>query len=139
MIVLDTNVVSEPTKPRPSPAVLDWLDRQALENLYLTTVSVAELLVGVDALPKGRRKRGLAEGLDGLIEKLFGPRILPFDRKAAAEYAAAVRNAKANGYTLSVGDAQIAAIARHRGSIVATRDREPFEAAGVKVIHPWEA
>ncbi len=139
MIVLDTNVVSEPLKPRPSPAVMAWLDRQAVQTLYLTATSLSELLVGVDRLPEGRRKRGLADGLGGLLETLFGPCILHFDTKAAATYAAVVRRAQGNGETVSVGDGQIAAIALAHGYMVATRDCEPFVAAGLKVIDPWTA
>lgn len=139
MIVLDTNVVSEPLKPRPSPAVMAWLDRQAVQTLYLTATSLSELLVGVDRLPEGRRKRGLAEGLEGLLQALFGSRILPFDAKAAATHATVVRRAQGNGETVSVGDGQIAAIAQTHGYMVATRDCAPFEAAGLKVIDPWKA
>ena len=138
MIVLDTNVVAEPLKPRPHPSVMAWLDRQAVQTLYLTATSLSELLVGVDRLPDGRRKRGLAEGLEGLLRTLFGPRILPFDVQAAAAYAAVVRRAQAHGQTISVGDGQIAAIAQAHGFMMATRDHAPFKAAGLKVIDPWE-
>ncbi len=116
-----------------------WLDRQAMQTLYLTSTSLAELLVGVDRLPEGRRKRGLAEGLEGLLHDLFGSRILPFDSKAAAAYAAVVRGAQEHGETVSVGDGQIAAIAQAHGFMVATRDTAPFVAAGLKVLDPWTA
>lgn len=78
MIVLDTNVVSEAMKPEPAPAVRDWLDEQAAETLYLSSVTVAELLFGIGALPDEQRKRKLAATLDWLLG-LFGGRILPFD------------------------------------------------------------
>ena len=65
MIVLDTNVVSEAMKPEPDPAVRDWLDEQAAETLFLSSVTVAELLFGIGALPDGRRKQKLAATLDG--------------------------------------------------------------------------
>ena len=86
MIVLDTNVVSEAMKPEPAPAVRDWLDEQAAETLYLSSVTVAELLFGIGALPDGQRKRKLAATLDGLLG-LFDGRILPFDTDAARRYA----------------------------------------------------
>lgn len=138
MIVLDTNVVSEPMKPNGNPAVRDWLDRQVAETLYLTATSLAELLVGVEMLPDGKRKDGLADALGELLNVLFGPRILPFDSEAAKAYAPLVGRARAGGRVISVADGQIAAIAAAHGFSVATRDTAPFVAAGVPVINPWE-
>lgn len=86
MIVLDTNVVSEAMKPKPAPAVQDWLDEQAAETLYRSSVTVAELLFGIGMLPEGRRKQELATTLDGALD-LFAGRILPFDTDAARRYA----------------------------------------------------
>lgn len=77
MIVLDTNVVSEPMKPNANPAVQNWLDRQASETLYLTAISLSELLVGIEILPPSKRKKGLDIALRELLENLFGTRILP--------------------------------------------------------------
>lgn len=137
MIVLDTNVVSEPLRPRPEPHVLNWLDRQAAETLYLSTVSLSELLLGIGALPAGNRRRVLAASLDRQIIELFGARILSFDVPAAQAYAVAVWQARRNGAAISVSDGQIAAIAAANGFAVATRDETPFRAAGVSVINPW--
>lgn len=139
MIVLDTNVVSEPMRALGSAAVLAWLDRQAAETLYLTATSLSELLVGLEVLPDGRRKSGLDRALADLIAELFGPRILPFDASAAEAYARLVGRARAAGRTIGVADGQIAAIAAAHGFVVATRDVAPFEAAGVPVVNPWEA
>lgn len=137
MIILDTNVVSEPMRPRGDPAVTAWLDRQVADTLYLTATSLSELLVGVEILPAGRRKQGLSNAMTDLVRKLFGPRILPFDEPAAVAYATAVGRARVSGRSLSVADAQIAAIATLNGFAVATRDTTPFVAAGVPVINPW--
>jgi predicted nucleic acid-binding protein len=139
MIVLDTNVVSEPMKPYGNPAVHAWLDRQAAETLYLTTPSLAELLVGIEILPDGKRKEGLAAALAELMTRLFGSRVLPFDQQAAVAYAPVVSRARAGGTIISVADGQIAAIAAVRGFAVATRNAAPFVAAGLPVIDPWEA
>ena len=139
MIVLDTNVVSEPMKPHGNSAVRDWLDQQVAETLYLTSTSLSELLLGIEILPEGKRKEGLAAALTELIEKLFGPRVLSFDPEAAAVYAPLIRRARANGQAISVADGQIAAIAALHGFTVATRDTAPFAAAGVPVVNPWEA
>ena len=138
MIVLDTNVVSEPMRPHGSPAVQAWLDRQVAETLYLTATSLSELLVGIDILPGGRRKKNLGVALRELMGLLFGSRILPFDQAAAIAYASMVGRARTAGRAISVADGQIAAIAATHGFIVATRDTEPFVAAGVAVVNPWE-
>jgi predicted nucleic acid-binding protein len=137
MIVLDTNVVSEPMKRNGNPAVVDWLDRQVAETLYLTSVSLAELLVGVQMLPDGRRRDGIDGALKELLAELFGSRILPFDERAAIAYAALVTRARAAGHAISLADGQIAAIALANGFAVATRDAAPFLAAGAPVIDPW--
>ena len=94
MIVLDTNVISEPLRPEPERRVLQWLDDQAAETLYITAISYAELLVGIEMLPAGKRKDGLAKSLAALLERIFGSRILPFDRAAAGEYASIYAHTK---------------------------------------------
>ncbi|ALD92164.1 plasmid stability protein StbB [Cupriavidus gilardii CR3] len=136
MIVLDTNVVSEAMKPAPNEAVRAWLNDQVAETLYVSSVTLAELLFGIGALPDGRRKQGLTEALDGVIA-LFGERILTFDTDAARHYAESAVKARAAGKGFPTPDGYIAAIAASRGFIVATRDTSPFEAAGLTVINPW--
>jgi hypothetical protein len=139
MIILDTNVISEPMKAQADPAVAAWLDRQEAETLYLTATNLSELLVGIELLPEGRRKRGLSAGMRELLEGLFEERFLDFDREAAMAYSVLVSRALAKGFTISVADGQIAAIAAVHGFAVATRDTAPFLAAGVPVINPWES
>jgi len=136
MIVLDTNVVSEAMKPEPHPAVRAWLNGQATETLFLSTVTVAELLFGIGALPVGRRKDLLAQTLDGLM-RLFRDRVLPFDMDAARCYAELAVTAKTAGRGFPTPDGYIAAIASSRGFMVASRDTEPFKAANIRVINPW--
>ena len=137
MILLDTNVVSEPMKPNGDPLVRAWLDEQVAETLYLAATSLAELLAGVELLPGGRRRDKLAAGLAGLLVRLFAARILPFDRQAATACATIIGRARSAGRAIAFADAQIAAIAMTRGFSVATRDTAPFEAASVPVIDPW--
>jgi predicted nucleic acid-binding protein len=136
MIVLDTNVVSEAMKPEPNPAVRTWLNTQVAETLYLSSVTFAELLFGIRALPAGNRKLMLGQALDGLMG-LFKGRVLPFDVDAARHYADLAVTAKASGRGFPTPDGYIAAIAVSRGYIVASRDMAPFQAAGVHVINPW--
>jgi predicted nucleic acid-binding protein len=126
-------------RPRADPAVQDWLDRQSADTLYLTATSLAELLAGVEVLPEGKRRAGLAAALSDLIARLFGPRLLPFDRPAAQDFAVVVSRARSSGYAIGMADGQIAAIAAVHGFAVATRDAAPFKAAGVPVINPWAA
>jgi hypothetical protein len=99
VIVLDTNVVSEPMKANGSALVRDWLDRQ-VAALYLTATSLAELMVGVEILPGGRRKRLIGTALAELLASLFGSRILPFDQEAAMIYARIASRARAAGETI---------------------------------------
>ncbi|MGJ4911337.1 type II toxin-antitoxin system VapC family toxin [Bradyrhizobium oligotrophicum] len=138
MILLDTNVVSEAMKPEPSPEVLAWLDKQVAETLYLSSVTIAELMFGIGALPRGRRKERLAAALNGLLE-LFGSRILPFDTSAARHYAELAVKARAAGKGFPTPDGYIAAIAACHGFIVASRDTSAFKAAGIGFVNPWTA
>lgn len=137
MIVLDTNVISQALKPQPEGAVLRWLDEQAAETLYLSSVTIAELLFGIGALADGRRKHGLAATLEGLLG-LFEGRVLPFDLEAARHYADLAVAARSAGKGFPTPDGYIAAIAASRGFAVATRDSSAFTAAGVRVIDPWK-
>lgn len=138
MILLDTNVVSEAMKPEPHTSVRDWLDAQAAETLFLSSVTVAELMFGIGALPKGKRKDRLATTLDGVME-LFEPRILPFDTQAARRYADLAVKARKAGKGFPTPDGYIAAIAAAHGFAVASRDTAAFAAAGLTVIDPWTA
>ena len=138
MIVLDTNVISEAMKPVPHPAVLTWLNNQGAETLYLTSVTLAELLFGIRLLPAGKRKDLLANALERLM-RLFGDRILPFDTDAARHYAELAAQARAAGRGLPPADGYIAAIAASRRFIVASRDIAPYDAANITVINPWAA
>jgi predicted nucleic acid-binding protein len=138
MIVLDTNVVSEAMKPEPNPEVRAWLNDQAAETLYLSSVTLAELLFGIAALPAGKRKDMLAQALDGLIG-LFRNRVLSFDADAARRYAELAATARVGGRGFPIPDGYIAAIAASRNFMVASRDTAPYEAVGVSVINPWQA
>jgi predicted nucleic acid-binding protein len=138
MILLDTNVVSEPMRPQPDPQVVAWLDSQAVETLYLSTISLSELLLGIQSLPTGKRRRALGAALSEQIAGLFGSRIISFDIEATEAYAPIVARARRRGHTISVSDGQIAAIATSRSLSVATRDVAPFQMAGLAVINPWQ-
>ena len=138
MILLDTNVVSEAIKPESHPSVRAWLDAQLAETLFLPSITIAELLFGIGALPDGRRKSMLAARIDGLLEAFAG-RILPFDMQAAQHYADLAVKARAAGKGFPTPDGYIAAIAAAHGFAVASRDTSAFNAAGLTVIDPWKA
>lgn len=136
MILLDTNVVSEAMTHEPHPLVRDWLDAQAAETLFLSSITVAELLFGIRALPAGKRRDRLAAALDEVLA-LFADRILPFDTAAARRYADLAVRARAAGKGFPTPDGYIAAIAAAHGFAVASRDTSAFDAAGLMVIDPW--
>ena len=138
MILLDTNVLSEPLRPEPDIRVIAWIDAQPLETLFLSAITVAELRAGVALLPAGKRRTGLGTGLEKQVLPLFAGRVLPFDLACAQAYAALMANARATGLAIATADGYIAAIAAANGFTVATRDTGPFEAAGVAVINPWQ-
>ncbi|GLQ89284.1 type II toxin-antitoxin system VapC family toxin [Dyella flagellata] len=138
MILLDTNVISEPLRLTASPEVLAWIDAQNIETLYLAAISLAELRFGVAALPAGKRKESLHHNLERRVIPLFKGRILSFDAEAAQAYAELRARARAAGKAIGTADGYIAATAAANGLAVATRDVAPFEAAGVEVINPWE-
>lgn len=138
MIILDTNVISETQKKAPAGAVMDWLDAQDATNLYISTITAAELVFGVQSMPEGRRRDGLTKAVSAILKEDFAGRLLPFDEAAAWVYGERVAAARKRGYAISIADGQIAAIALSRpGAMVATRDRTPFIALGAEVLDPW--
>lgn len=137
MIVLDTNVLSEPLKAVPEPKVMEWLDNQEVETLFITAVSRAELRIGVLRLPDGRRKSALAAQVERVLD-LFKDRTLDFDAAAADKLAQIAVRCEKIGKRATAPDAYIAACADARGFAVATRNVEHFEPTGVRLINPWE-
>ena len=136
MILLDTNVVSEGLTRERHPRVRDWFDVQVPETLFLSSITVAELLFGLGAMPAGKRKYALASAIDDALD-LFAARILPFDTQAARRFADLAVKARVAGKGFPTPDGYIAAIAAAHGFAVATRDVSAFVAAGVSVINPW--
>lgn len=138
MILLDTNVVSEPLRPAPDPRVIAWIDAQPLDTLFLSAITVAELRAGVAMLPAGKRRTALQQGLEKQLLPLFAGRVVPFDLACSPAYAELMAKARASGRAIAAADGYIAAIAAANGFAVATRDTQPFEAADVAVINPWQ-
>jgi len=138
MILLDTNVISEPLRKAPTARVVEWIDAQPLETLYLSAITVAELRFGVASLPAGKRRDGLHDSLEMKVLPLFTGRVLPFDLAASQTYANLMTKARAAGLAIGAADGYIAATAAANGMKVATRDTAPFEAAGVSFVSPWD-
>lgn len=139
MIVLDTNVISELWKVDPDSNVLAWIDAQAIETLYLSAVTVAELRYGLATMPEGKRRTIYQQRLEDEVLPNFAGRVLAFDLDTSKTYAELMARARAEGKAIAQADGYIAATAATHGLIVATRDTSPFEAAGLAVIDPWKA
>lgn len=137
MIVLDTNVVSEALKPQPNPAVLQWLNAQEPQTLFITAINWAELLSGVAVLPAGRKREALAQAMSTQVLPLFSGRMLPFDAQAAGVFAQTHASSQAKGQPISFADCAIAAIAQTHGYALATRNVRDFGGTGVELINPW--
>jgi hypothetical protein len=139
MIVLDTNALSEALKPAPSEVVLRWLASQEPLNVFITAITQAEILYGIEVLPAGKRKQSLSAAVGKLFDEHFRGRILAFDQESARLFAKIVAAREAAGRPISQFDAMIAAIARSRGAAVGTRDTGDFEHCGIRLINPWIA
>jgi predicted nucleic acid-binding protein len=138
MILLDTNVISESLRRSPEHRVIEWLDAQSLETLYVSAITVAELRFGVANMSVGKRRDELQASIENQILPLFSGRVCPFDMTCTAAYAELMTQARSTGSAIAAADGYIAAIAATNRFSVATRDIRPFQAAGVKVINPWD-
>lgn len=138
MIVLDTNVFSELMRPSRADPVASWARGHPRRTLYITALTVAETLRGIDRVPTGRRRTALEDGADGLLAAFHG-QVLPFDYDAAFAYADVVDVRVRNGRPISEVDAQIASICRTRSAPLATRNTKDFELTGVELIDPWQS
>ncbi|MDM0017165.1 type II toxin-antitoxin system VapC family toxin [Variovorax saccharolyticus] len=135
--LLDTNVLSELLRTTPEPKVLAWFSMQPADTLFVSAVTQAEMMLGARLLPAGRRRTALEAALRATFDEDFGTRILPFDSAAVSTYVDIVSVRRAAGRPISQFDAQIAAIARHHGARLATRNVGDFEGAGVAIVNPW--
>lgn len=137
MIVLDSNVVSELMRERPSSTVVQWARSQVADEVCTTSVTVAEVRFGIERLPDGRRKDLLRSTADEIFTQLTDV-VWPFDTKAAERYADIVARRERAGRPIDGFDAQIAAICHTRRADLATRDVSGFADTGIRVIDPWQ-
>ncbi|HUO83964.1 MAG TPA: type II toxin-antitoxin system VapC family toxin [Thermoanaerobaculia bacterium] len=138
MILLDTNVVSAAMDRQPHLSVLSWLDHQRTETLYISTVTIAEIGYGLNALPAGKRRRELEARFQRFVATGFAHRILLFDEAAARAYGEIMGHRRRRGRPMSALDGQIAAIASANQIALATRNVRDFEQSGIEVINPFD-
>lgn len=139
MIVLDTDVVSEPFRPRPSSAVQEWLNAQPIQELYLCAPVLAELRYGLERLPPGKRRKTLEAWVQHVEHELFANRFLMIDQATAHEFARVLARRERLGRPIRVMDALIAAIVLAQGATLATRDVSDFAGLGLEIINPFAA
>jgi len=137
MIVLDTNLLSEALKPVPSATPLRWLAAQEPRSVFLTTITVAEVLYGIQILPGGKRRDSLARAVSDMLLHDFQGRILPFDTDSSQHYAIIAATRRKQGRPISQSDAMIAAICRSHQATLATRNIPDFHHCGIPLIDPW--
>lgn len=138
MTILDTNVISELMKAIPAQAVRTWFSLQHPDDLFISAISVAEILYGIELLPKGKRRDGLLEEAEVTFAKNFSGRILTFDEQAARLFGSIVATRRLQGRPIGIADGEIAAIARCHNASLATRDTGDFEGCGVRLVNPWK-
>lgn len=138
-ILLDTNVLSELLRAQPQASVLSWVAAQPVDNLFVSAVTQAEMMLGVHLLPAGKRRQLLEQAVGAMFREDFAGRVLPFDSAAAPAYANVVAARRTAGRPISQFDAQIAAIALSRGATLATRNVADFAGCGIGLLDPWIA
>jgi toxin FitB len=139
MIILDTNVVSEMMRLASSEAVADWLDRQDETSIWITSVTVLEVRIGIEILMPGRRRDNLSADFERLLEAFIQGRVVAFDTSAARAAAKLTVDRRRMGRPGEIGDTMIAGIALATGACLATRNTRHFADVAVTVIDPWTA
>jgi predicted nucleic acid-binding protein len=139
MFILDTNVVSELMKHKPDPLVVDWIDTHSEDDVYLTTVTTAEIGYGIERLAEGKKRTGLEDAFKAITRVLFKERVLSFDHDASLLYGPIVQSRIKQGFQIATMDAIIACICQSRDAILVTRNTRDFEGLGLSIINPWEA
>lgn len=139
MIVLDTNVLSEILRPSPAREVMAWMASQPNTSIFTTTITMGELLYGMQLMPEGQRKAELFAAVHGIFDQDLAGQILGFDRAGADAFARIASSRKLAGQPIGQFDAMIAAITQSRGATLATRNIRDFGNCGIDLINPWDA
>lgn len=138
-LLLDTNVLSEVTRPAPDIRVLNWLDGLDEDRSFISVVSIAEIRRGVALMDEGRKREALAEWLAGDLPRRFEHRVLPVDENIALAWGDLMGLARRRGRGLSSMDGLIAATAMAQELVLATRNTKDFEDFGIELFDPWTA
>lgn len=138
MIILDTNVLSELMRPTPAVQVSEWVAKTPPTQLFTTSITEAEILLGIELLPQGKRRQGLLRAAEDMFNEDLEGRVLGFESEAARPFAQIAAHRRSLGKPISHADAQIAAIARLRGAQVATRNVADFSDCGIDLVNPWD-
>lgn len=133
MFLLDTNVISEGSKPRPDPRVRQW-SSLSIDQAFISAITVGEIIKGIEALGPGKRRATLNAWLELISSQAFKSRILPIDEVIAAEWG---RLNLALRRTLPCADSLLAATARVHDLTIATRNERDFADFGVRILNPW--
>ncbi|MBI4872271.1 MAG: PIN domain-containing protein [Candidatus Riflebacteria bacterium] len=139
MIVLDTNVLSALMRREVDPAVVAWLDAQAPQSIWTTSISVFEICFGLELLARGRRRRALEGAFARALEDDLEGRVLSVDLPAARAASAIAAGQRRRGRPVEVRDVLIAGIVAARRAKLATRNPRHFEDAGILLIDPWSS
>ena len=139
MIILDTNVISALMRQGTNPIVVDWLDSQPPESIWITAVTVFEVHFGLELLTHGRRRRQFEDAFARALDDDFERRILPFEQSAARAAASIAAHQRQEGRPIEIRDAQIAGIVSARRATLATRNTRHFADLGIAIVDPWAA
>jgi toxin FitB len=138
MYLLDTNVISELSKPRPSLAVLNWFAATPAQRIYISSVTLCEIEFGLALMPKGKRRDALVSSTRDLARVDFQGRFVNLDAKCAVAYGQLAAEQQLAGRACSTEDAMIASMALSHGFILITRNTKDFAGiTGLKMMNPW--
>jgi predicted nucleic acid-binding protein len=135
--LLDTNVLSESSRPQPSPDVMRWLAELDEDRGFVSVITVTELRRGALILAPGRRRDSLMSWIDGELRDRFAGRIIPVDAEVADRWSDIMAACRSEGRGLGVMDGFLAATALVRGLTVVTRNIRDFAFLGDRVVNPW--
>ena len=121
----------------PDPPVIEWLDQQPAESIWITSITLFEARLGLALLPKGRRRSALESAFEELLVEDLEGRILDFDRPAAEAAAALAAERQRQGRTVDIRDTQIAGVVLARRATFATRNVKHFSDLGADIVNPW--
>jgi predicted nucleic acid-binding protein len=135
--LLDTNVVSELRRPRPSPLVVTFIERKPIAALFLSDVVIAEIRLGIECVADISRRAQLTAWLEGVIRPMYAERILPLTENTLLRWRMMLEFCRKRGHVVAEPDLMLAATAAEHGLTIVTRDTAPFRKLDLDVVNPW--